>query len=617
MWFSLHNLVLIVIQAACVVLPAAGLPRWAIRLRGRAWAAVLPVSIVLVIVGISILPSTADVLTWIALIGVPVGCTLALGWAARGARAPLALLAVPLLALAWVAPDAAAGQLATTLLIAGSAITLGRLLAGATPLAWLRGGVYLLAAVDAYLVFSGALESPNQVLVDAAPGPDLPQLQSASFGPMSIGYGDFFIAGVVGGILAVERGPQLLAGVLTLVLALAWDQLFLVYDVLPATIPPALALLCVELLSRRRRLGLERKRRDGRYDRHMRGALALAAVIAGALVCAVPRADAFVYWSSGNGAHSTIGRANLDGTAVEPGLVSGVSGGSGVATDGSHIYWGESGSGSGLELATIGRAEPDGSAVDRDFLPATAFCGVFGLRADADAIFWIKGTCNLGLNTVDRYDAEGFGPAGGGTWACGFDVDDTYVYWSEGNFIARGLRSGEEIDRTWLDLGAGHEACGVAVDDDHIFWSVAEPTTGGRGRSIGRASIDGSESTIDRTFIDGAVFDRSIPVGIAAQGNRLFWTNSPESGLANGYGSIGRAFVDGTNVDQAFIPHVLSPTGLDVDYGRTGCRRAESALQRARDRLGRLRAREAAKRAIKRAERTVRKRQAAAAAACG
>jgi len=252
MWFSVDNLVLLLIQAACVVLPAAGLPGWAERFRGKWWAIIPPISVVVVIVAISVLPSTADALTWIALIGVPIGCALALGWAARGAWPPLAILAAPLLAVAWVEPDTRIGQLATALLVAGSAITLGRLLAGAAPLSWLKAGIYALAIVDAYLVFSGTLQHPNQVLVAAAPGPDLPQLQSASFGHMTIGYGDFFAAAVVGGILAAERRPQLVAGIATLVLSLAWDQLFLIYDELPATIPPALALLLMEIACRRR-----------------------------------------------------------------------------------------------------------------------------------------------------------------------------------------------------------------------------------------------------------------------------------------------------------------------------------------------------------------------------
>jgi hypothetical protein len=252
MWFSVDNLVLTVAQAACVALPAAGLPRWADRFRAGAWALVLPVSIAAVVGAIALVPSTADVLTWVALLLVPPGCALAFGWAAWGARPALALLAAPLLVVAWELPGDRAGQLAATALIVGSAVTLGRLLAGAAPLGLLKLGVIAMATVDAILVFSNNLQEPNAVLVAASPGPGLPQLQSASFGLAGLGYGDFFAAGVVGGILAAERGPQVAAAVAMIVVSLCWDQLFLVYDVLPATIPPAVVLIGVELWRRRR-----------------------------------------------------------------------------------------------------------------------------------------------------------------------------------------------------------------------------------------------------------------------------------------------------------------------------------------------------------------------------
>jgi hypothetical protein len=181
---------------------------------------------------------------------VPVGCALALGWAMHGARTPLALLAAPLLALGWALPDSRAGQLATIALIAGSAVTVGRLLASAAPLTLLKAGVYAMAAVDAWLVFTNRLQPANAVLVTAVPAHGLPQLQSASFGGSGLGYGDFFVAALVGGILAAQRGPQALAAVAVLIASLAWDQLFLVYDVLPATIPPALILLACEFMTR-------------------------------------------------------------------------------------------------------------------------------------------------------------------------------------------------------------------------------------------------------------------------------------------------------------------------------------------------------------------------------
>jgi hypothetical protein len=254
-WFSTDNLVLTVAQACCVALPAAGLPAWAARFRTGAWAFVLPLSIAVVVGAIALIPFTADVLTWLALLLVPPGCALALGWAARGARPWLAAAAPALLALAWTLPDRRIGQAAATLLIAGSAVTLGRLLAGAAPLPLLRAGVIAMAVVDAILVFSNNLQAPNAVLVAASPGPGLPQLQSASFGAAGLGYGDFFAAAVVGGILAAERSPQLAAALGMVVVSLCWDQLFLVYDVLPATIPPAIVLLGVEARRRRRHAG--------------------------------------------------------------------------------------------------------------------------------------------------------------------------------------------------------------------------------------------------------------------------------------------------------------------------------------------------------------------------
>jgi len=242
-YFSADNLVLVVAQAACVALPGAGLPAWARRLRARSWALVLPLSIAVVVGALSLAPTSANVLTWVALVLVAPGCALALGWAGRGARPQLALLAAVLLALAWLDPGDRLGQAAATLLIVGSAVTLGRLLAGVTPLTLLKVGVLAMAVVDAYLVFTNRLQAPNAVLVAASPGHGLPQLQSASFGVAGLGYGDFFAAAVVGAILAAERRSQLVAAVATVVFSLVWDQLFLVYDVLPATIPPAITLL--------------------------------------------------------------------------------------------------------------------------------------------------------------------------------------------------------------------------------------------------------------------------------------------------------------------------------------------------------------------------------------
>jgi hypothetical protein len=252
MWFETHTFTLSIAQAACVALPAAGVPSRLARLRGRGWALLPPLSIAVVVGIIAAFPVSADVLTWTAFLLVPPGCAIALGWAMHGARPWLALLAVPLLVLAWTLQSSLVGQAAGALLIAGSAIALGRLLTGVAPLAVLKAGVIAMAAVDAYLVFSNQLQPSNAVLIAAHPAAGLPRLQAAAFGGSSLGYGDYFAAAVVGAIFAAEHVPQLRAAVALLVVTLCWDQLFAIYDVLPATVPPAIVLIGAELLRRAR-----------------------------------------------------------------------------------------------------------------------------------------------------------------------------------------------------------------------------------------------------------------------------------------------------------------------------------------------------------------------------
>jgi hypothetical protein len=251
--FVLHDAVLLAAQAALVGLTGAGIPIWLQRYATARWALVLPLSIAVVVGAIALLPDVADVLTWVALLLVPPGAALALGWAMRGARPPLALLAAPLLALAWASQTTAAGELAGAALAALSCVTLGRLLGGAAPGPWLKAGIVAMAIVDAILVFSQNLQQPNAVLNAAVPAPGLPQLQYASFGPASLGYGDLFVAGVLGGVLAVEGARQWRWALVTWVLAEAWTLLFYVTDTIPATVPVAVALILRELLRAARR----------------------------------------------------------------------------------------------------------------------------------------------------------------------------------------------------------------------------------------------------------------------------------------------------------------------------------------------------------------------------
>jgi hypothetical protein len=251
MYFEPDRLVLDAAQSLCVALPAAGIPAFLLRLGGRGWALVAPLSLVLTVAAIAVSTASADVLTWIALVLVPPGCALALGWAAHGARPWLALAVVPILAAALAAPDDPLGRIARLLLIVGSCVTAGRLLAGGAPLRFLKAGIVAMAAIDAVFIFGDLFDEENAAYDAAAPAPGLPQLQVADIGDVSTDYGDFFVAGVVGAILAVERRPQVVAAVATLAAAQALNQLLLVVESVPETVPPALVLLAIEAWHRR------------------------------------------------------------------------------------------------------------------------------------------------------------------------------------------------------------------------------------------------------------------------------------------------------------------------------------------------------------------------------
>jgi len=249
-YFEPDTAVLDAAQAVCVGLPAAGLPVWLARLTGRGWALVAPLSVVVVAIALSATTASADVFTWIALILVPPGCALALGWAAHGARPWMAVLVLPLLAVAFVAPDDPLGRAARLALIVGSCVTLGRLLAGGTPLAFLKVGVVLMATIDAVFIFGDFFGTENAHFNAAAPAVGLPRLQVADIGDVATDYGDYFVSGLVGGILAAERRPQALAAVATFAALEAFNQLFAVVDSLPGTVPPAAVMLAFSVRRR-------------------------------------------------------------------------------------------------------------------------------------------------------------------------------------------------------------------------------------------------------------------------------------------------------------------------------------------------------------------------------
>ncbi len=256
-WLSIA--VLSLVQGATVATPSHRALVALGRLRSRWWAAIPPASVLgFVLVGRVAAQSSADALTYLALVAVPLLAALALGWFVwdlRPAQPALALLAAPLFALAWADRSGLAGEAAALTLSALSCVTLGVLLAAVTPARWLALGIVLMAVADTALVVSDLLQRPNDVLNAAHPAAGLPRLQSETFGSAVMGYGDLFVAGLLGGLLAAERDRmyQWRVAALVAALALCFDLLFFAVRELPATVPVAAATVLVWVGSRRAR----------------------------------------------------------------------------------------------------------------------------------------------------------------------------------------------------------------------------------------------------------------------------------------------------------------------------------------------------------------------------
>jgi hypothetical protein len=252
-WISIALLSLA--QGTIVALPRVPARLGLERLRGRRWAVIPPLSVIaFVLIAGAAERASAQGLTYLALGAVPLLAALALGWLTPAARPARALLVLPLFALAWADRSGLAGESGALALSALSCVALGVLLAIVTPPRWLAAGIVAMAVADAALVISDLLQRPNDALNAAHPAAGLPRLQDAVLGSAVIGYGDLFIAGTLGALLALALGsrPQSRAAVLAAALALGFDLLFFLVDELPATVPVALTLIVVTLVRRRR-----------------------------------------------------------------------------------------------------------------------------------------------------------------------------------------------------------------------------------------------------------------------------------------------------------------------------------------------------------------------------
>jgi prepilin signal peptidase PulO-like enzyme (type II secretory pathway) len=252
--FPVSSVCLCAAQAGTVALPCTAPTR--VRVRSAAWAIVPLASIVVAVVAVRAAAGAASMLTYLSLAAVPPLAALALARAVRWGRRGLALLVIPLFALAWIARDDIAGQAAAVVLSMLACVALAVLLTQVAPVRWLKLGILLTAVGDVAMIGAHYLQPAQHLLNFATPSFDLPAFQRVLFSGVVMGFGDFFLAALLGAVLAIEgRRYQDRAALITFGLALLFDLLFVAIPVLPATVPVAVALLVVELRLRKRDRG--------------------------------------------------------------------------------------------------------------------------------------------------------------------------------------------------------------------------------------------------------------------------------------------------------------------------------------------------------------------------
>jgi phosphodiesterase/alkaline phosphatase D-like protein/streptogramin lyase len=272
-----------------------------------------------------------------------------------------------------------------------------------------------------------------------------------------------------------------------------------------------------------------------------RAAATLCALLFALALCAwtAPPADAYVYWSHFN----RLGRANLDTSALKTNFILGAGSNlQGVAVDSSHIYWGSASGG------TIGRANLDGTGVNPSFI--TGASNVQGVAVDAGHIYW----SNFGFHTIGRANLDGTGVNQNfidttvSDAAFGVAVDAGHIYWANEGLadgIARANLDGTGVNQTFITgLNAPY---GMAVDAGHVYWTDSTDNV------VGRANLDGTG--VSKSFITGA----ATPVGVAVNATHVYWVNNQNStiGRANLDGS-------GVNQSYLTLPFITTFVALDA-----------------------------------------------------
>ena len=267
--------------------------------------------------------------------------------------------------------------------------------------------------------------------------------------------------------------------------------------------------------------------------------------------CLAARAGAFVYWSNNSLglAVGTVGRSNLDGSAVDQSFSMAGNTPQGVAVDGAHLY-------AGLHNPDrIERSNLDGSGVDQSFITGLG-AAVTGVAVD--------GSTSTGPTpspaTIGRANLDGTG------------VDQSFITGASAPTGWRSTASTSTGPTTAAARSGGRTS--TAPASNQSFITGAEQPVRGRGRrpahlldQLGNEHDRAGEPRRHRRGPELHHRRRSARSGWRSTAEHIYWANF---GRHANFGTIvtttiGRANLDGSGLDENFITGADSPDGVAVD----------------------------------------------------
>jgi virginiamycin B lyase len=255
-------------------------------------------------------------------------------------------------------------------------------------------------------------------------------------------------------------------------------------------------------------------------------------IVFGATASPQAPSDGYIYWANyfGHG----IGRANLDGTDVNPRFLSGPDtwGPVGLAVNDRFIYWTNF---NYYEGNSIGRANLDGTGVNQEFITGCEDC--WGLAIDDNYIYWAR---IEPLNEIGRAKLDGtevnqhFITLGLGGMPRGLAVAGDFIYWANYNTctIGRANLAGTVVNENWITGCTSSPHC-VTITETHIYW-----TNYGNG-TIARANLDGTGPEYWQVGLVN-------PLGIETREDSIYWGEFENNRL-------GRSFLDGSGFNPGWI----------------------------------------------------------------